>query len=100
MRTPARLAIRPAIAALAFAALAGCTDLPPPTDAEAHRDAAYPALIPAHRITGRVPPPAPGADAASDLIPRAERLRARAARLGGPVIDAETRDRMQTGIAR
>ncbi|MFO7757849.1 MAG: hypothetical protein R6V26_05095 [Roseovarius sp.] len=104
MRAPARPAISPAtcpaLAAVVLAALAGCTDLPPLPDAEAQRDTGYLALIPADQITGRVPPPGPGADAAPDLIPRAERLRARAARLGGPVIDDATRDRMQTGVVR
>lgn len=93
MRAPAR----PVIAAIAIATLAGCTDLPPP-DAETQRDGAYPALIPADRITGRVPPPASVADPASDLVPRAERLRARAAQLQGPVIDDATRDRMRSGV--
>lgn len=93
-------AIGIAIAALGLAVLAGCTDAPSLPDAETQRDTGYPALIPAHQITGRVPPPGPGADAASDLIPRADRLRARAARLGGPVIDDATRDRMQTGVVR
>jgi hypothetical protein len=80
--------------------LAGCTDLPPRPDVEARRDTGYPALIPAQQITGRVPPPTPEADPASDLFPRAERLRARAAQLGGPVIDDATRDRMETGVTR
>ncbi len=95
MRAPAR----PAIAAIAIATLAGCTDLPPPPDAETQRDGAYPALIPADRITGRVPSPASEADPASDLVPRAERLRARAAQLQGPVIDDATRDRMRSGVS-
>lgn len=98
MRTPSR----PVIAALAIAALAGCSDAPPLSDdiSEAQRDAAYPALIPADRITGRVPPPSAAARDAAPTQARAARLRARAARLTTPVIDDATRDRMQTGVVR
>ncbi|MEI4231602.1 hypothetical protein [Roseovarius sp. D22-M7] len=98
MRAPAR----PVLIVLAIASLAGCTDVPPRrADLSAgDRDAPYPALIPAHRITGRVPPPPSEARTAEDLDARADRLRARAARLKGPVIDDTTRDRMRSGIDR
>jgi len=98
MRAPSR----PVIAALAIAALAGCNDLPPLSDdiAAAQRDAAYPVLVPADQITGRVPPPSSAARSAAPTETRAARLRARAAQLTAPVIDDATRDRMQTGVNR
>jgi len=100
--THMRTSSRPVIAALAIAALAGCSDVPPLSDdiARTQRDAAYPALIPADRITGSVPPPSAEARDAAPTEARAARLRARAARLDAPVIDDATRDRMQTGVVR
>lgn len=98
MRAPPR----PVIIALAIASLAGCTEAPGRTGdmTAAQRHAPYPALIPARRITARVPAPSPEADTAADLDRRAARLRARAAGLSAPVIDDATRARMQTGVVR
>ena len=88
------------LTALGLVLLTGCEDVPPLSDElRAERAAiAYPKLIPAGEITGQVPPRATDARSAPDLEERAARLRARAARLSGPVIDAETRDRMETGV--
>jgi len=85
---------------LALVLVAGCEEVPPLSEAlRAERGTiAYPQLIPAGEITGQVSPAATDARSAPDLEDRAARLRARAARLSGPAIDAETRDRMETGI--
>ena len=96
--------MRPRLSALSvvlvIVLVTGCAEVPPLSDElRAERGTiAYPKLIPAGEITGQVPPPATDARSAPDLEERAARLRARAARLGGPVIDAETRDRMETGV--
>ena len=97
-----RASYRPLIVALAIAALAGCSDVPPLSEdiATAQRDVAYPELVPADRIIGRVPPPSPEARDSAPTEARTARLRARAARLSAPVIDDATRDRMQTGVTR
>jgi hypothetical protein len=52
------------------------------------------------QITGRVPQPSPEAREVAPTQARAERLRARAARLAAPVIDDATRERIQTGVNR
>jgi len=89
-----------ALAALALVLFAGCTELPPlPEEVRDNRaDQAYLDLVPVGEITGRVPPPRSDDRTAPDLQSRADRLRARAARLDAPVIDAETQARMQTGV--
>mgnify|MGYP005857443637 CR=1 FL=1 len=81
-------------------ALAGCSDpYPLAADLAASGAAApYPALMPVEQITAQVPPPA--ADTAPTIDSRSARLRARAARLRGPVIDAATDDRMRRGVDR
>jgi hypothetical protein len=99
MSLSSEAAMRPLHACLpALLALAGCSDpYPLAADLAASGAAApYPELIPAERIAARVPPR--GADPAPAIDARAAGLRARAARLRGPVIDAETDDRMRRGV--
>ncbi|GAW33549.1 hypothetical protein RA2_00589 [Roseovarius sp. A-2] len=86
--------------ALVLVLVTGCAEVPPLSEElRAERGTiVYPKLIPAGEITGQVPPAATDARSAPDLEERAARLRARAARLSGPAIDAETRARMETGI--
>ncbi len=85
----------------ALVALAACTEPYPlaPELVASGADAPYPALVPAEQITAQVPPAATTpAEAAPAVTTRAESLRARAGRLRGPVIDAETQTRMQRGV--
>jgi hypothetical protein len=91
-----------ALAALALALFAGCTELPalPDEISDNRADLSYLELVPAGEITSQVPPPRSDERTAPDLQSRADRLRARAARLDAPVIDAETQERMQTGVTR
>jgi len=96
MRLPPRTG--PLIAALIITAVGACSDLPVMSDAP--RDTGYPALVPVDQITGRVPQPSPEAREVAPTQARAERLRARAARLAAPVIDDATRERIQTGVNR
>ena len=95
------IAMRPLPACFAILfALAGCSD-PYPLSADLAASGAaapYPALVPVERIAAQVPPPA--ADTAPAIDSRAAALRARAARLRGPVIDAATDDRMRRGVDR
>jgi len=98
--------MRPLPASLAaFLALAACAEPYPvaPDLAASGADAPWPALVPVERITAQVPPAAPprntaGTVADAPLDTRAERLRARAERLRGPVIDPETERRMRRGV--
>jgi len=98
--------MRPLPACLAaFLTLAACAEPYPlaPDLAASGADAPYPALVPVERITARVPPATPpdaGAAAAEYVDARAARLRARADRLRGPIIDPETEDRMRRGVAQ
>jgi hypothetical protein len=93
-----RLCSAPILAALAISLIAGCEPFPTFEVSESARAAAYPDLVPVEAITGQVPAEAIAPETSSDLAGRAARLRARAARLGGSVVDAETRKRMQTGV--
>lgn len=61
-------------------------------------DAPYPALVPAEQIAAQVPPATATATPTEAIGSRAARLRARAKRLRGPVIDAETNERMRRGV--
>lgn len=94
-----RLTSALAFCCLALGGLAGCTD-PYPLAAdltEADRRAPYPALLPAEQIRAQVPPPRTTERTQPDLDARAARLRARAAGLRAPVIDAETQSRLEQG---
>ena len=83
--------------------LAACADPYPlaPDLAAEGKDAPYPALVPVERIAARVPATATATvtEATTEAIAsRTDRLRARADRLRGPVIDAETGERMRRGV--
>lgn len=96
--------MRPLPACLAaFLALAGCDEPYPlaPDLAASGAAAPWPELLPVERITAQVPPDDTGATATADaMAARSARLRARADRLRGPVIDAETESRMRQGVDR
>lgn len=95
MRLPSALAF----CCLALGGLAGCDD-PYPLSAdltEADRRAPYPVLLPVEQVRAQVPPPRTTERTQPELEARAARLRARAAGLRGPVIDAETQSRLDRG---
>mgnify|MGYP000147340715 CR=1 FL=1 len=82
--------------------LAGCTNLPDLGDAApvGLEDADYPVLIPLDGTFQSDPPPREaGAQAAAALAARRAALLRRAADLQGPVVDAETEERMRRGVA-
>lgn len=83
-----------------FAALSACSDFPELDEAvdDTSRDAPYPKLVPIETITASVPDSQIGPDATLDIETRVNRLRARAARLKGTVVDGATRERMVAGI--
>lgn len=90
----------PTLIALICSSLIGCTQFPElegVVSPEAAR-ADYPALVPVERIYATLPPPAIEEDTARGLEDRAAALKARAQRLGGAVIDGQTRARMQAGV--
>lgn len=60
-------------------------------------EAPYPRLVPIETLLASDTPRATP-DMRAGLLGRAEALRARAARLNGPVVDADTRTRMQGGV--
>lgn len=84
-------------------ALPGCTRFPEldsAITAEA-RDAGYPELLPTATLAAMAAEPAREPDDQVARDPdeaRAARLRARAARLRGAVIDADTQSRMKEGV--
>jgi len=85
-------------------ALAACAEPYPvaPELAASGADTPYPELVPAERITAQVlPATTPGAakPPTAAIGDRAARLRARADRLRGPVIDPGTESRMRRGVA-
>lgn len=93
------------IVLIAMTGLAACADVPQLDDriGEAARAADYPTLLPldpllaaaaANETAGQI---TPASVAAFDS--RIATLRARAARIRGPVIDGATRRRMQRGVA-
>jgi len=92
--------MRPLPACLAaMTALAACAEPYPvaPDLVASGASAPYPELVPVERIAALVPPAVtPARTAAIDV--RAARLRARADRLRGPVIDPETQARMRRGV--
>lgn len=64
----------------------------------AARDAAYPDLIPVEQIYARMPDARIEPDTSLEVEARVDRLRSRAARLRGTVIDSATRHRMKVGV--
>ncbi|QFS82641.1 hypothetical protein FIU97_07465 [Roseivivax sp. THAF40] len=90
----------PALVIALGLAVTGCTQFPE-LDATATpgvADAPYPDLLPLGLLLGDAPMRATP-DMSANVVSRAEALRARAARLQGPVIDAGTRRRMARGVA-
>ncbi|MEX1233422.1 MAG: hypothetical protein WEB56_00365 [Roseovarius sp.] len=86
--------------ALGLAALAGCTPFPELSSpaSEAALAQPYPDLIPLDGLNTRMETSRITPDTAPAIEARATRLRDRAARLGGPVVDPATRGRMRTGV--
>ncbi len=97
--------MRPLIAVLALAGLAGCADWPdldlPDADAV---PADYPGLVPLEAVLGQAavsPEDAEATEAANRALEaRAEALRARARILSQPVADREALDRIRAMLAR
>ena len=79
------------------AGLSACSDFPELEDV-VDSDAAYPDLVPIESLTSQTPDPQIKPETAPNLDARVERLRARAGRLKGDVIDDETHARMDAGI--
>lgn len=81
---------------------AGCTPNLPAIDARLTPEleaADYPALVPLDQAAPPQTPPADSAQTLSDgLAARAAALRARADRLGQPVVDEAAKSRMDAGI--
>lgn len=92
--------MRPLPACLALILLAACAEPYPlaPDLAASGADAPYPALVPVEQISAQVPPVTTTAATSEAIGSRADRLRARANRLRGPVIDTRTGERMRRGV--
>ncbi|SLN41332.1 hypothetical protein ROG8370_01731 [Roseovarius gaetbuli] len=93
-----RLCPAPLLAALAASLIAGCDPVPTLEASKGARDAPYPDFIPAEDILAQVTPDAVTPATSTDLADRTARLRARAARLKGSVVDAETQERLKSGV--
>jgi hypothetical protein len=96
--------IRPALLLATVVGLTGCANIPDVggADAAAARNAPYPTLIPLDDVLSaaqRTPAQITPATIAT-TNDRIARLRARAASLRGPVVDAGTRSRMRAASAR
>ena len=92
--------IAPALAVVTALAVSACTQFPAIEDrvgAEV-RDAPYQDLVPVERLRASVPAARIGDKDAVGVQDRADRLRARASRLGGAVVDQGTRTRMSQGV--
>lgn len=96
--------MRPALLLATVVGLVGCAKIPDVggADATAARNAPYPTLVPLSDVLNTVQ------NTPSQITPatvattndRIARLRARAASLRGPVVDAGTRSRMRAANAR
>ncbi|WP_116599959.1 hypothetical protein [Primorskyibacter marinus] len=88
------------ILALTLASFAGCTSFPELEAAQTPgiQSAAYPRLLPLDTLLTEEGDPRATPEAMGDLAARVARLRARADRLRGPVIDSGTRSRMARGV--
>ena len=82
------------------AALTACSQFPQLDDtvSTSARNAAYPDLVPVENIQNQVPEARIEATDAMDATARAARLKARAARLKGAILDDATRQRMDAGV--
>jgi len=96
--------MRRTIASFAIAAilLAGCSDFPELDAAitPAARKADYPTLVPIDQLLASAQVVQITDETATNLQGRISRLKSRAARLRGPVIDSTTRARLRAAIAR
>jgi hypothetical protein len=100
MRMPMRMLLPACLSALAAALMAcdppGAANVPP---TEAARTAPPPRLEPTASFDAALASAGPASQAleaqAAELADRAAGLRARAATLGAPVIDPDTRDRLE-----
>ena len=99
-RTPRPMRLPLVFLPALFAALSACNEFPAlddTMDREA-RNAPYPDLVPIETLNAQAPDPRIKPETAADTQSRIDRLKARAARLQGNVIDAETHQRMQDGV--
>ena len=83
-----------------FTALSACNEFPEldqTVDSDA-RDASYPDLVPIDTIQSGIPDQQIEPETQDELDARVDRLKARADRLSGAVIDDATQERMQAGI--
>ena len=82
------------------ALLTGCNDFPQLNDGvdDATRDAKYPKLVPVETIQARFNNPLIDEDISPELEARVARLKARANRLRGGVVDQDTRERFKAGV--
>ena len=92
--------LRPFALLLASAALAACAQFPELEDAGSKEawDADFPELLPVEDLRATAPDPIIEEDTGSGLESRADRLRARAARLKGSVVDPATKTRLKKDI--
>lgn len=92
--------LRPALAAIIAACLAGCAQFPELDAAisPGAKNADYPDLVPIEQLKAQVPEVKTDSDTLDEIDARVESLRTRAQRLRGTVIDSPTRARMQTGV--
>lgn len=95
-----RLRPAPVAALIAALSLTGCSQFPELEQVEdsAAREAPYPDLVPIESITASVPDARTTPATAPDMETRVDRLKARAGRLKGTVVDAATHERMQAGV--
>lgn len=85
---------------VAATTLAACSQFPELEEDAAlgARDAPYPELVPAESLRAQVPGAQITDDSQAALDTRIARLRSRAARLKGTVVDGGTRARMSQGV--
>ncbi len=93
-----RLCPAPLMAALIASLIAGCTPFPKLEESAGARAAPYPDLVPVKDIVAQVPPEPTDPESTTDLADRSARLKARAARLKGSVVDADTQERLESGV--
>jgi len=92
--------VAPALFAVILTVLAGCSQFPEVDDtvSDETQDVAYPDLVPLDSLKARLSDPRITPDMAPTLEARIARLKWRAARLRGTIIDADTRRRMRDGV--
>ncbi|MEO3415719.1 hypothetical protein AAFO92_13765 [Roseovarius sp. CAU 1744] len=82
------------------AVLSACNEFPAlddTVDSDA-RNAPYPELVPIEQLNAQAPDPRIKPETAPQTQARIDRLKSRASRLKGDVVDAETQQRMRDGI--